>query len=486
MCSHSVSFDYRTFAIVHRRSIWLVLACLSLVALVAPVSAQQIQFPAGGNAASPWNPAPSSQNNIFPPANTGTNAWLQPAPNGGGASFPSTAASGTSYQNGLPASPFPPAGTVGNTTYGQTTITPLGQNANPFGNGGNPALGNSYPSSSGFPNSSGVFPGANPPALFPGNSAGNGSFGGGFNEAANSLYPNSALEGNNWRLGNGWLNNPNGNPISTTSQQILRFFQGPRVRHSYLSGDDDPTSLEINDTDVSLAFAFPEFLGSTQPLYVLPSFSNHLWDGPSNGAADLPGAAYSAFLDAGWESDPRKTFGIEPGVRVGIFSDYETFNSDSFRILGKLLGRVRLTPTATARLGVYYIDRNRIKLVPAGGLFWTPNPDTKFDIFFPEPKLAHYLATAGRTDIWSYVTGYYGGGTWSITRADGAEDSVDINDLRVMLGLEFGKNENLRAGRRLGFVEAGYAFNRRLIYRVRPQDNTDIDGSFALRVGVGY
>jgi len=271
-------------------------------------------------------------------------------------------------------------------------------------------------------------------------------------------------------------------PIGYTS----RFFVMPRFRQTYIGGNNDPTALAISDSEVSLLFQVPRFFGSTQPLYIAPAFAIHLWDGPSNGIADLPGSAYSAFLDFGWESNPAKTFSWETGVRVGVFTDFSTFNSESLRIQGKLLARSRLTPTATGRLGVYYLDRNRIKLLPAAGILWTPNPDTRFDFFFPEPKFAHYVSTVGTKDMWWYITGYYGGGAWTIERADGSSDDIDINDIRVCIGLEWGRNETLRLGQRCAFLEFGYVFEREIVYRVSPQDNLDPDNSWVVRAGFLY
>ncbi|MCA9194657.1 MAG: hypothetical protein KDB03_22960, partial [Planctomycetales bacterium] len=218
----------------------------------------------------------------------------------------------------------------------------------------------------------------------------------------------------------------------------------------------------------------------------MPSFSYHNWDGPNNTAADLPPAAYSAFLDFGWQSDPMRILGAELGLRVGMFTDFDTANSDSLRILGRALGRIRLTPRATVKLGVMYLDRNRVKLLPAGGLLWQPNPDTRFDIFFPEPKLAHYLTTLGTQDTWWYVGGYYGGGSWTIQRKSGLHDSIDINDIRLVLGIEWGRNEMMRDGRRAGFFEVGYVFERELLYKLNPADNMNLQDSFMLRLGFGY
>jgi len=266
-----------------------------------------------------------------------------------------------------------------------------------------------------------------------------------------------------------------------------RFLQGPRLRHTFLGTGNDPTDLQINDTDVSVAFAFPNFLYSNQPLFVAPSFSLHLWDGPDSASgADLPGQAYSGFLDFGWQTDPNQMFGVELGVRVGAFTAFDTFRDESIRVLGKGLGSFRLTPASTVKLGVYYLDRNNWKLIPAGGLLWQPNPYTRFDIFFPQPKLAHYWRTIGTHDVWWYLAGDYGGGSWTIKRADGAADSVDINDFRAMAGLEWGLSDLIRGGRRTAFVEFGYVFERELKFKYNPADDISPGNAWMIRAGFGY
>ena len=169
-----------------------------------------------------------------------------------------------------------------------------------------------------------------------------------------------------------------------------------------------------------------------------------------------------------------------------MFSDFESNTSDSLRIMGRALGRIRLTPTCTLKLGAIYLDRNQVELLPAGGLLWQPSPETRFDLFFPEPKLAHYLSTVGTTDTWWYVGGYYGGGSWTIERKSGANESIDINDLRLVFGFEWGRNEQMRDGRRVGFLEAGYVFQRELIFKESPADNFDLQDSIMVRAGIGY
>jgi hypothetical protein len=275
-----------------------------------------------------------------------------------------------------------------------------------------------------------------------------------------------------------------GNP---SYPQFIRLYQGPRFRHAYIHGDDDFDALMINDSDLALAFAIPSFFHSTQPLYLLPSFSLHQWSGPRPpGTADLPALAYSAFLDSGWQSDPAQILGAELGLRVGMFSDFETATSDSLRIQGRAVGRVRVTPRVTLKGGIIYLDRNRVKMLPAFGVLWQPNPDTRFDLFFPEPKLAHNLATIGTADTWWYVAGYYGGGSWTVKRTSGTKESIDINDIRLVLGLEWGRNDQMREGRRVGFFEVGYVFDRELLFKESSVDNLDLQDNFIVRAGIGF
>ena len=54
------------------------------------------------------------------------------------------------------------------------------------------------------------------------------------------------------------------------------------------------------------------------------------------------------------------------------------------------------------------------------------------------------------------------------------------------MGLEFGKSEQIRNGLRLGFIEAGYAFNQELIYRIQTPGNLDLANSFVIRAGCSY
>lgn len=351
--------------------------------------------------------------------------------------------------NGTPASGTPSFG-VGNPGFGPPSYGTPGFGAPSYGNQGQGDQGLGYQPQA-FPPE--AYPAGSPNTLFPGGLFSGGSFSGASGGAYNAY----------------------------------RLFQGPRLRHGWIRDGNGGDTLEMNDTDASLVFAFPNFLYSGQPVYVLPSFGLHLLDGPDGSSgADLPPQLYDAFLDTGWQSDPAQLVGADVGLRVGVFSDFEETNSDSLRIMGKGLLTFRLTPYSTIRGGVYYLDRNNVKLLPAFGLLYQPNQYSRYDFFFPQPKLSQYFTTLGTQDLWAYVGGEYGGGAWTIKRTNGENDNIDINDLRLLVGVEWGRSDLIRAGRHTGFLEAGFVFDREVTYKKNAADDFSPGNTLMLRLGFGY
>ncbi|KAA5545609.1 hypothetical protein FYK55_07715 [Roseiconus nitratireducens] len=432
----------------------------------------------------------------MPPTTGGSNFALPPSVSGppSGSLFdPYAAAPASGY---VPPISSAGGGTVyGGYGYGAAPVTGFSGPVTPAPQGGFLA-----PSPSVSPYSSGGFstPPATPPPLF--------SNGGSFLGATSTTLPPVGFSSpSTYGAPAGYGSPTSPYPSAAPSTLYPGGFFGPtgtfapppvdpygliqkgRFRHTFINDDDSADALEINDTDIALAFMCQQFLWSTQPLFIAPSFSLHQWDGPqSSTGADLPANAYSAFLDFGWQSDPNRIFGAELGLSLGVFSEFDVLNSDSLRIRGKGLGTFRLTPASTLKLGVYYYDRVDTKLLPAGGLLWRPSPLTRADLFFPQPKFSRFVSTIGVNDIWWYVSGDYGGGSWTIERDGGGDDQVDINDIRVALGLEWGPTTRMRLGQRSAFFELGYVFNRELVYRYNPQDNLSLDDTWMVRLGIGY
>lgn len=267
---------------------------------------------------------------------------------------------------------------------------------------------------------------------------------------------------------------------SPTFGQPLKFMQEIRLRWTWLSPMGSE-SLGVNDVETNVSFAFP-FFKTTSPLVITPGFAMHFWDGPvtqSPDFADLPARTYDAYLDAGWYPQFTPWLSAQLGARVGAYTDFNTFNNNSLRVMGRGLGVISLTPTLQIAAGVVYIDRLLIKMFPAGGVVWTPHADAKYEFLFPNPKLARRLSTLGTTDLWIYGMGEYGGGSWTIQR-ENLNDQFDYNDIRVAVGLESFGYRGMH-----GMFEVGYVFNRQILYR-SGTPNFNPSDTLMLRAGIGF
>lgn len=289
----------------------------------------------------------------------------------------------------------------------------------------------------------------------------------------------------------GLLNNPNANGTQTWSAQSWqRFWQQSdwqklwhafRVRHTYIRGGT-VDRVQINDTEIATSLSLPNFLGSEMPLTISPGFIFHNWQGPNSITGnDLPGGAYSAYLSFDHSTPLDQQFGGELSFTTGVYSDFETFTKHSLRFTGVGLLWMRLSPNSTVKFGVEYLDRVEIKLLPAGGLFWTPDPNTRLSFYFPRPKFAKRFPNFGNVEVWGYVSGEYGGGSWTINREANFKDQVDLNDMRVMAGLEWIGVRGIT-----GFGEVGYVFERQLIYRSTAPADSYLGTAIMFRGGFAF
>ncbi|MBI2826881.1 MAG: hypothetical protein HYX69_19575 [Planctomycetia bacterium] len=243
--------------------------------------------------------------------------------------------------------------------------------------------------------------------------------------------------------------------------KATRFLQEIDLDSAYLAGNNTGNNLGINDEDISATFAIPVF---RNPFLVTPGFAVHLWDGPNSnnfaGSPDMPPRTYDAFLDATWKPQITPRLSADLAFRAGIYTDFDFVSSRSVRFPSRGLGLFAINPNLQLVAGVVYFDRLSVRILPAGGVIWMPTPDTRWEVLFPRPKLSQRITTIRNSNLWGYVSGEYGGNTWTIRRADGSGDVVDYNDLRLILGTEaIGYN-----GTR-GYIEVGYVFNRRILYR---------------------
>ena len=275
---------------------------------------------------------------------------------------------------------------------------------------------------------------------------------------------------------------PGGEVAGQPAGGIHRLFKELRFEYTWLAGDGQG-ALNMNTLELSTTAQFP-FFYQQAPLEVMPGFAVNYISTPGDGLdPHLPPRIYDAYLDTAWRPQVTNFLSVDLGFRIGVYSDFAHTTTESIRYMGRGLGILCFSPTLQLALGAVYLDRRPIDLLPAGGVIWTPNEDTRFEILFPAPKLAKRLSTIGTTEWWGYLAGEYGGGQWTVELQNPVlgSDTVDMNDIRAMLGVEWRSFSGAK-----GWIEAGYVFDREVSF----QSNTNLTfkprDTFMLRSGIAY
>jgi len=259
------------------------------------------------------------------------------------------------------------------------------------------------------------------------------------------------------------------------------FFQEAFLDTTWLAGGTQQDSLGDLEVELKSRFALP-LPSRRHPLLLAPGFAVHYLEGPV--AADLPPRVFDAYLQFRWLHKLSPRWSADLSVTPGVFSDFEQQTNEALRISGHFGAMWSWTPTAKLALGVAYLDRQDLRILPIAGLIWEPTPEVLFELMVPRPRIARRVYWFGGIgeDVqdWLYVAGELGGGSWAIRRASGVDDVATYRDLRVVLGLErrvlYGVDYRL---------ELAYVFARRLEYetgtpRLLPPD------TLMLRLGATY
>lgn len=185
--------------------------------------------------------------------------------------------------------------------------------------------------------------------------------------------------------------------------------------------------FSLEDSGV-LSYWGPEGIGSAF------GYSVHFLEGPRQ--TDLPPRLFGLNYGVRWRDRLTERWSYELAVAPGIYTDFEDSAREGLRIQGH--GFAMLTfETVQFVLGIDYLDRETISLLPLAGLVWAPNDATRLDLVFPRPRLARRVRSGEKCDHWCFVSAEYGGGSWSVERdATGLVDLVTLNEIRIAIGLE--------------------------------------------------
>lgn len=257
------------------------------------------------------------------------------------------------------------------------------------------------------------------------------------------------------------------------------FFQKLCLSAAWLGDGDNPADLGITEIETSLTVAIPAPIRDW-PLFIMPGYNMYLMADPG-GVHDLPPRLNTVYVDFTWAPLFFEHHRLLLSVAPSLFTDFEAETSEAFRLTGKALYVWDTVPDKLQFVvGVLYLNRDNIRLLPAGGAIWKPTPDFCFELIFPKPKLGMRVNVGAGYEDWIFVTAEFGGNTWAIVRDNGLPDKVTWSDYRLMTGYE--RRLDGGAGYRL---EAGYVFGRQLEYASGIGDY-DPEPTFLIRGGITF
>lgn len=213
------------------------------------------------------------------------------------------------------------------------------------------------------------------------------------------------------------------------------------------------------------------------PVAITPGLGMHFWSGPRD--LDLPPRVYDLYLDISWRPIDHERGGFAFGVTPGFYSDFTHVDGNAFQLTGWGLANYRLGPNWNLVGGLAVVRQLKSKLLPIGGVIWTPNEDTRLEFLIPRPRIAQRLWQRDSGEMWCYLAGQFGGGAWSVADTATQNVLVSYSDLRLMLGIEM---FNIQ-GRDLT-LEVGYVFSRDISV-----DHTSLlapDPTFLLQASVAF
>lgn len=262
-------------------------------------------------------------------------------------------------------------------------------------------------------------------------------------------------------------------PLSTSKPGVL---QRVALTTSWM-GRGGAGGLGIAETELYATFGFP-FPTRDSPLLITPGYEVRFLDGPST--TDLPSRLHDAYVSFRWMRKIGDRWGVDVAVSPGVHSDFDQWNGEALRITGHGIVSLDTTPTTKWVLGVVYLDRDDVNMLPAAGLIWTPSPDHRYELLFPRPKLAWRWNCGESFEDWFYVAGEFGGGSWSVQRTSGVSDVVTLRDWRAVLGVQRKRDGggDLR-------VEAAWVFSREVEYASGVGDFQP-DSALMLRCAIAY
>lgn len=222
------------------------------------------------------------------------------------------------------------------------------------------------------------------------------------------------------------------------------------------------TELSLNRT---WSFSWPD---ERKPFQITPGIGVHFLSGADS--LNLPNAVYDVSLNLSWRVLELAHGGVSVGVTPGYYGDFRTISDETFQVTGWVTGDLQLGPHWSLVGGVAVVRQLQSSWLPVGGVIWSPTDDWQLEFLIPRPRIARRIHQTEERDVWGYVVGQFGGGSWAVDDGSGGNQLLSYSDLRLVAGLNVWRS----SGREIS-CEIGYVFSRDLAlagYSMAAPDNT--------------
>lgn len=254
-------------------------------------------------------------------------------------------------------------------------------------------------------------------------------------------------------------------------------FQRLHVSGNWADRSGGDTGLGFTDFNTYATVRLP-FLWQF-PLYVSAGYDERFLNGPSKPI--LPSRVYDAYTDFAWNPRLTDRSKMITSLSVGAYSDFEGSYGHITRLTGKWAGTYELVRgRITIVKGMLWLDRQDIKELLMGGVIWTPNDWSRYELIFPNPRIYYRVSQTNLSEDWIYAgSDLYAGNTWTLHSTGHNSDKLTLREFRAMVGWEH------RLHRGVGtFAEAGTLFERRVLLRNNPSEDTHAGSTVYLRFGL--
>jgi hypothetical protein len=222
----------------------------------------------------------------------------------------------------------------------------------------------------------------------------------------------------------------------------------------------------ITDSDTGLANAkvdttLPLLMFGTPPPLVKVGFAyTDLFAAESLG---LPDELYEYSIGLAWVRPINERWIMRTMLGVGFATDNQNTSSDAWQFRGGAFAIYERSEQLKWTLGALATGRDDLPVIPAVGAVWQPNPCTRVDLLFPQPKVNLLISDDGSRQQWAYLGFGINGNTWAYEQPGMIDDRLTYKDQRVVMGWESRPSASAGMPFALGRTmraEIGYAFSR--------------------------